>query len=113
MNQITIVMYHFVRELKYTRYPQIKGLLTSQFREQLAYMEKYYQFVTVNDCIDAIYSNGELPSNAILLTFDDAYIDHCEGDDYSLFPQKTAPVTDKKNKKLLCKAASILPRSPG
>ena len=76
MNQITIVMYHFVWELKYTRYPQIKGLLTSQFREQLAYMEKYYQFVTVNDCIDAIYSNGELPSNAILLTFDDGYIDH-------------------------------------
>jgi len=76
MNQITIVMYHYVRELKYTRYPQIKGLLTSQFREQLNYMEKYYQFVTVNDCIDAIYSNGELPSNAILLTFDDGYIDH-------------------------------------
>jgi len=76
INQITIVMYHYVRELQYTRYPKIKALLISEFKEQLTYLEKFYQFVTVNDCIDAIYSNVELPSNAILLTFDDAYIDH-------------------------------------
>ena len=78
MKQITIVMYHFVRELQYTRYPKIKGLLTSQFKEQLAYMEKYYQFVTIEDCINAIYYENmkSFPSNAILLTFDDAYIDH-------------------------------------
>jgi len=76
MNQITIVMYHYVRELQHTGYPKIKALLKSEFAKQLAYLEKYYQFVTVNDCIDAIYFNGELPSNAILLTFDDGYIDH-------------------------------------
>lgn len=78
MKQITIVMYHFVRELQYTRYPKIKGLLTSQFKEQLTYIEKHYQFVTIEDCINAIYSENfeSFPSNAILLTFDDAYIDH-------------------------------------
>ena len=75
-NQCTIVMYHYVRELPYSRYPQIKGLLTSQFKEQLAYIEKNYQFVTVDDCINAIYFDGDFPLNAILLTFDDAYIDH-------------------------------------
>ena len=69
-------MYHYVRELQHTRYPRIKALLKSEFTKQLTYLEEHYQFVTVNDCIDAIYSNVELPSNAILLTFDDAYIDH-------------------------------------
>ena len=75
-NQCTIVMYHYVRELPYTRYPQIKGLLASQFKEQLAYIERYYHFITVEDCINAIYFDVDLPSNAILLTFDDGLIDH-------------------------------------
>ncbi|MCH9717261.1 MAG: polysaccharide deacetylase family protein [Gammaproteobacteria bacterium] len=78
MNQVTVVMYHFVRELKYTRYPEIKGLLVSEFKEQLAYMQKYYTFVTMEDCINALQNDAqeELPKNAVLLTFDDGYIDH-------------------------------------
>ena len=78
MQQLTILMYHFVRELPYTRYPKIKGLLTSEFKNQLTYLETHYQFVTIEECIQAIYSNNtkNLPKNAILLTFDDAYIDH-------------------------------------
>ena len=75
-NILTIVMYHYVRELPYTRYPKINGLLVSQFREQLKYFEKHYQFVTEDECLNAIYSKGEMPSNALLLTFDDGYIDH-------------------------------------
>ena len=75
-SSLTIVTYHYIRELPYTRYPKIKGLLVSQFKEQLAYMEKYYQFISIEDCINSIYFDGKLPSNAILLTFDDAYIEH-------------------------------------
>lgn len=78
MKKITIVMYHFVRELPYTRYPNIKGLLASEFKAQLAYMKKYYTFITMEDCINAIQDDSRqyFPENAILLTFDDAYIDH-------------------------------------
>ena len=74
--KLTVVMYHYVRELPYTRYPEIKALLTSQFKEQLTYLKNYYTFVTVADCISALYNETDLPSNACLLTFDDAYIDH-------------------------------------
>ena len=74
--ELTVVVYHFVRELSYTRYPEIKGLLTSQFKEQLEYLKKYYVFVTVEDCLGALCSEVELPSRACLLTFDDGYIDH-------------------------------------
>jgi peptidoglycan/xylan/chitin deacetylase (PgdA/CDA1 family) len=73
---LTIIMYHYVRELPDTPYPKIKGLPTRLFKEQVAYLEKYYQFVTVEECINACYSGADFPSNAVLLTFDDGYIDH-------------------------------------
>jgi peptidoglycan/xylan/chitin deacetylase (PgdA/CDA1 family) len=74
--QVSIIMYHFVRELPYTRYPRIKARLASEFREQLDYIRKYYKIVTISDCIEAVYSDVNLPKNAALLTFDDGYIDH-------------------------------------
>lgn len=74
--QCAIIMYHYVRDLLYTRYPKIKGLTISSFREQLIYLKKYYNFVRAKDLIAAIYENKPLPENAIWLTFDDGYIDH-------------------------------------
>ena len=41
--QITIVMYHFVRDLKHSRYPKIKGITINEFKEQLSYIENHYQ----------------------------------------------------------------------
>ena len=74
---VTIIMYHFIRDLEISRYPEIKALQASHFKEQLDYISKYYKFVTVNDCINAVYNEyDEFPDNAVLLTFDDAYIDH-------------------------------------
>ena len=77
-NRCCIIMYHYVRELPYTRYPEIKGLKTSLFKEQLAYMQKYYTFVRGRDLIAAVYEGRELPERAAWLTFDDAYSDHYE-----------------------------------
>jgi len=73
---LTIIMYHYVRELPFTRYPAIKGLLASHFSEQVAYLQKYYTFVTVADLNSALRRETNLPVNACLLTFDDGYIDH-------------------------------------
>ena len=75
-------MYHYIRELRLTRFPGIKALLESEFKNQLEYLEKFYEFVTMDECIDSIYNGTELPRNAALLTFDDAYIDHFN----SVFP---------------------------
>jgi peptidoglycan/xylan/chitin deacetylase (PgdA/CDA1 family) len=73
---LTIVMYHFVRELPFTRYPAIKGLLASDFRGQLDYLARHYQFVTAERTLSAAGGGEPLPDNAVLLTFDDGYIDH-------------------------------------
>lgn len=72
----TIVMYHYVRELAETRFPAIRGLTTSRFRAQIAYMRRFHRFVTVDDVIEACHGGRELPANAALLTFDDGYSDH-------------------------------------
>lgn len=74
----SIIMYHYVRELPYTRYPDIKGLRTSLFKEQLAYIQKYYTFVRGGDIIAAVYEKKQLPERAAWLTFDDGYSDHYE-----------------------------------
>lgn len=72
----TIVMYHYVRDLKHSRYPEIKGLDTTLFKEQILFLRKNYHLVTVEDIAGAIDAGAALPPNAALLTFDDAYIDH-------------------------------------
>lgn len=70
-------MYHFVRDLYHSRYPEIKGLQLSHFKEQLGYIEKHYTVIRMAELIAAAYSaDHRLPQNAALLTFDDGYIDH-------------------------------------
>ncbi len=77
MNQeVTVVMYHYVRDLKYSRYPEIKGLDVDLFKGQLEFLAKHYNFITMEQMVDAIEKQITLPKNAVLLTFDDAYIDH-------------------------------------
>ncbi len=69
-------MYHYVRELSESRFKKIKGLNLSLFRKQISYLQSYYKFVTVKDCLETISGVRELPLKAALLTFDDGFIDH-------------------------------------
>jgi peptidoglycan/xylan/chitin deacetylase (PgdA/CDA1 family) len=75
-NRVTIVKYHYVRNLKHSRYPEIKGLDIVHFTEQIAYLNKHYHFITMEMLIDSIDNNSPLPPKSVLLTFDDAYSDH-------------------------------------
>jgi len=81
-NKVSIITYHYVRNLKHSRYPQIKGLETELFKEQLAYILKYYNIIRMRDLFETLEGKKEIPENSLLLTFDDAYIDHFE----SVFP---------------------------
>lgn len=76
MNKLYIVMYHYTRELKHSRYPEIKGLDISLFRGQIEFMKNNFNVVTMEQVIDAVEGKSELPPKAILLTFDDGYIDN-------------------------------------
>ena len=69
-------MYHYVRDLKNSRYPDIKGLDRKLFIEQIDYLQKHYNVVTMEEVINAIETGDQLPQKAALLTFDDAYAEH-------------------------------------
>jgi peptidoglycan/xylan/chitin deacetylase (PgdA/CDA1 family) len=76
MNNLTIVMYHYVRDLKNSRYPEIKGLDINLFKEQINYIRKNYYVITMEEVIYSIDNKVKIPSKSALLTFDDAYSDH-------------------------------------
>jgi len=78
MSECTIVMYHYVRDLSRSRYPDINALTVDEFRYQLDYLESEYTFITVDELQSALLNDGDLPENAVLLTFDDGFADHYE-----------------------------------
>ena len=75
-NELTVVMYHYVRPIKDSIYPQIKGLELTSFISQLEYISRNYTVISSADLVNAQNKNYDLPSNPILLTFDDGYLDH-------------------------------------
>ncbi|WP_192575482.1 polysaccharide deacetylase family protein [Butyrivibrio fibrisolvens] len=74
--KLSIAMYHYTRDLKHSRYPDIKGLDIHLFRQQMEFFKTNCNVVTMEQVIDAVKGNSTLPDNAILLTFDDGYIDN-------------------------------------
>ncbi|SFD41742.1 polysaccharide deacetylase family protein [Ruminococcus albus] len=76
MNSLTVVMYHYTRDLRNSRYPNIRGMDISMFRDQIYFFVNNFQVVSMEDVIDSIERKIDLPNNALLLTFDDGYIDN-------------------------------------
>ncbi len=68
-----LIMYHYIRKIKESRYPQIKGLELAYFKEQINFFKKNgFQFVSLKDVIEI----KNLNEKSVLLTFDDGYVDH-------------------------------------
>jgi peptidoglycan/xylan/chitin deacetylase (PgdA/CDA1 family) len=77
VSALTIVMYHYVRDLPRTRYPRIKGRTIEEFEQQLDHIEGEYTVTTTRAVIESMRPGGRpLPPKACLLTFDDGFIDH-------------------------------------
>lgn len=73
---VTIVMYHYVRPISKSRYPFIRGLELHEFEGQLDYIERNYTVISAAELVRGVRTGKPLPDNALLLTFDDGYIDH-------------------------------------
>jgi peptidoglycan/xylan/chitin deacetylase (PgdA/CDA1 family) len=76
LRKISVIVYHYVRDLRSSRFPNIKGLDMNLFREQLAFLIRNYTVIRMETLIDAVENRASLPDNAALLTFDDGYADH-------------------------------------
>jgi len=88
MNNVTIVMYHYVRDLQHSRYPEIKGLSKHDFEKQIQYIKKHYNIISGSELMDTITKGAQLPPRSLVLTFDDGYIDHFT---------EVFPVLDREN----------------
>ena len=78
MNRVSIIMYHYVRDLKQGRFRDIKGLDIDLFNGQIQYLVKNYNVITMDELINSIDNNDPLPPKAVLLSFDDGYNDHID-----------------------------------
>lgn len=91
MPEITCVMYHLVRNPEETEFPHVKSRRIEEFIHQIDYLGNHYSFITADEFLNAVRSpdaSQDLPSNPVLLTFDDAYIDHY---------QTVFPILDERN----------------
>ncbi len=86
MGALTIVMYHYVRDIQKSAFPGIKGLEFSAFKRQLDFLQAEYSFLSTRDLMGCIKGTASLPDNACWLTFDDGYSDHYK----NVFPELAA-----------------------
>src|SRR3990172_5377625 len=73
---LTIVMYHYVRDLRHSRYPNINGLSKDDFEKQIQYIKRHYNVISGQELIATTVDGVPLPERPLLLTFDDGYKDH-------------------------------------
>jgi peptidoglycan/xylan/chitin deacetylase (PgdA/CDA1 family) len=76
--KLSIIMYHYVRDLRRSRFPDLKALQSERFREQIAYIKEHYSVISGDELLAAAEARSwdALPPSALLLTFDDGYMDH-------------------------------------
>lgn len=74
--KLFISMYHYIRDLKHSRYSEIKGLDVNLFRQQLDFFKENFNVVRMEQVIEAVKGGNPLPERALLLTFDDGYVDN-------------------------------------
>lgn len=75
MVKLYVIMYHYVRNLQSSRYPEIKGLDLTLFRQQIDFLKEHFRFASMEEVL-ALGKGDDLKKDSVLLTFDDGYIDH-------------------------------------
>ena len=74
MSKINILMYHYVRKIRASKFPKIKGLELESFKKQLNFLQENFNIIDPKDLLKT--KNFKLPDHSCVLTFDDGYKDH-------------------------------------
>ncbi len=75
-NKLTVVTYHYVRDLPNSRFPRIKGMLTTDFRSQVALLSERYEMATLDSALAFVAGKYQPKRDICLLTFDDGFKEH-------------------------------------
>lgn len=71
-------MYHYVRDIKNSKYKNIKGLEIKKFENQINFFLKKFNIINHNDLNEILLKKKKFRKPCLLLTFDDGYSDHYE-----------------------------------
>lgn len=74
----TLVMYHYVRDVENSAFPNIRALSIDKFKGQLDYLQANYNMVSPYKMVEAALSGVLMDEKDCVLTFDDGFIDHYE-----------------------------------
>ena len=75
---LDIVMYHYVRPIAGSAWPEVKGRELAEFEGQLAWLRANRRIVGMDEVVAALTAGESLGPGAALLTFDDGLRDHYE-----------------------------------
>ena len=53
-NSICMVMYHYVRPVKNSKYPKLKALELSEFRNQIKWFKKNFDIINYDNLIEIL-----------------------------------------------------------
>jgi peptidoglycan/xylan/chitin deacetylase (PgdA/CDA1 family) len=73
---LRVVMYHYVRDLPRTRFPSLKGMLTSAFADQVARLAAQYEMASLESALAYLGNDYSPARDLCLLTFDDGLREH-------------------------------------
>ena len=65
--EIYIVTYHYVREIKKSKYPNLKGLEFEEFKKQINYFQNNFNILSNDDFIEIIKSKKIPKKNQFFL----------------------------------------------
>ena len=63
MNKLLVLMYHYVRPIKNSKFPGLKGLELNKFESQLNYLVKNYNIIKYDDLVNYILFKKKLKKN--------------------------------------------------
>ncbi len=73
---VSLVMYHYVRDVELTAHPGIAARSIRDFEGQVEHLLRHYEPIEPSALLDAVRTRAPLPSNGFVLTFDDGVRDH-------------------------------------
>jgi peptidoglycan/xylan/chitin deacetylase (PgdA/CDA1 family) len=74
--RLRVIMYHYVRELAGSRFPELKGMERAAFAAQLSRLQQRYELCDLETALAFLRGEHEAPRDLCLLTFDDGLREH-------------------------------------
>ncbi len=72
-----IIMYHSVVDEKNAAYiDRSYSVTVEQFDVQLQYLKSHANVISLSEMVECVYGGGRLPERAVVLTFDDGYLNN-------------------------------------